>query len=111
MKQDIVRHLRETFPVPLSDDDLAALLADFMASFSACADSLRSLPSPTDFLAIRRVTHTLKGFSENVGATDLSSLATALNTAAKATDSSVCSVYIAEILALYERYLQEADSP
>ena len=32
MKQDIVRHLRETFPVPLSDDDLAALLADFMAS-------------------------------------------------------------------------------
>lgn len=111
MKQDIVRHLRETFPVQLSDEDLAALLADFMASFSACADALRSLPSPTDFLAIRRVTHTIKGFSENVGANDLSTLSSALNAAAKATDSALCAVYIAEILALHGRYLQEPDSP
>lgn len=111
MKQDIARHIRETFPVPIDDSDLASLLADFMFSFTACADELRALPATPDYLAVRRVTHTIKGFAENVGATDLSDLSSALNAAAKAADPAACAEYVSEILALHDRYLQEPDLP
>lgn len=104
MRSDLERNLRERLPVPLTDEEVQEILTAFMASFSGCADELRSLADGTDFIAIRRVTHALKGFSSNVGAHDLNSLALALNAAAHAGDSVACSSHIRDILALYARY-------
>ena len=104
MRSEYERHLRETLPVPLSDEDVAEILAAFMRSFSSCADELRGLLDGTDFPAIRRVTHALKGFSSNVGAHDLQSLALSLNAAAHAGDSIACASLARDILALYDRY-------
>ena len=104
MRSDLERNLRETLPIPLSDEDVHEILSAFMTSFTGCADELRGLADGTDFTAIRRVTHALKGFSANVGAHDLNALALTLNAAAHAEDSAACASHIRDILDLHARY-------
>ena len=104
MKADLERALRDTLPVPLSDEEVHEILSTFMDSFTECADQLRGLTDGTDFLSIRRITHALKGFASNVGAHDLNALAVTLNAAAHAADSAACAGHIREILLLHARY-------
>ena len=110
MKADLERALRDTLPVPLSDEEVHEILSTFMDSFTECANQLRGLTDGTDFLAIRRITHALKGFSSNVGAHDLNALALALNAAAHAADPAACASHIRDILELHARYLADLAS-
>ena len=105
MKADLERNLRETLPVPLTDEEVHEILSTFMDSFTKCADELRGISDGTDFEAIRRITHSLKGFSANIGAHDLHALALTLNAAAHAADPAACASHIREILLLHARYL------
>ena len=75
MNPVLAQHLRETLPVPLSDDEVGEILTVFMEEFKSCSDELRALHDGTDFLSIRRITHAIKGFAANVGARDLYDLA------------------------------------
>ena len=104
MKADLERNLRETLPVPLTDEEVHEILSSFMDSFTDCANELRGLTDGTDFTSIRRITHALKGFASNVGAHDLNALAVTLNAAAHAADSAACAGHIREILLLHARY-------
>ena len=105
MKAELERNLRETLPIPLTDEEVHDILSTFMDSFTECADELRGLSDGTDFISIRRITHSLKGFAANVGAHDLHALALTLNAAAHAADSAACAGHIREILLLHARYL------
>ena len=104
MRSEHERRLRETLPIPLEDEEVAEILSAFMVSFDEAAAELRAVADGTDFTTIRRVTHSLKGFSSNVGARELHALALSLNSAAHAADSAACAAFIREILALHEQY-------
>ncbi len=105
MKKEVLLHLKEM--LGLEDAELAEFYDAFMSSFGECADALRNLASPAEFMEIRRVTHTLFGFSQNVGAFDLFEKATTLNTSAKAEDAAGCATGIDAVLKLYEAYQAE----
>lgn len=105
MNAILARHLRDTIPVPLSDEEVEEILSSFMAEFQACCNELETLRDGTDFASIRRITHSIKGFSGNVGAKDLLSLALALNSAAHAADAPLCAERIRDILRLHDTYL------
>ena len=107
MKSILEQHLRESLPVPLSDEEVSEIISAFMQEFKSCCDELRTLQAGTDFLAIRRITHAIKGFSANVGARDLHDLALSLNAAAHAEDSAACASHIREILDLHARYVAD----
>lgn len=104
MNPVLAQHLRETLPVPLSDDEVGEILTVFMEEFKSCSDELRALHDGTDFLSIRRITHAIKGFAANVGARDLYDLALSLNAAAHAADAPLCAERIRDILQLYSAY-------
>ena len=105
MKQDIATYLVNE--LGLSEEDVPELYESFIDSFADCVKDIRALLSFSDFLEIRRITHTLIGFSQNVGATDLYEVSRALNTCAHAEDPAACEKAAQGILDLYDRYIAE----
>lgn len=104
MKQKIIDYLKAT--LELTDDEAAEILTDFFISFDQCCDQLQvqlQLPEP-DFGILRFVSHTLTGFCDNMGATDISGLARELSAAAKASDIEGCKNKIKALLQLNQDY-------
>lgn len=108
MNEKIVRHLRDD--LGLDEADIPAIYDSFLGTLADCADKLRAAADPPDYAAIRAATHTIIGFSRNVGALDLGDAATALNAAAHAGDAAACQYGISEIRELCDQYRSEADS-
>ena len=57
-----------------------------------------------DWMEIRRITHTIKGYADGVGADDLRALSDALNAAAHAEDAAGCRAGAQAIIDLRARY-------
>lgn len=106
MKQDVLSHLKEM--LGLEDSELPEFYDSFMQSFGECAEELRNLSSPSEFMEIRRVTHAIFGFSQSVNAMDLYEVSKDLNAAAKAEDPVQCANQISALLAVYDAYRAEA---
>ena len=107
MSPILEQQLRKAVPVPLTEAEVNELLTIFLEELQSCCDELHTLRDGTDFLAIRRITHAIKGFSANVGAKDLFDLDIALNAAAHAGDAPACQRLIDQILHLNESYRAE----
>lgn len=102
MKQDVLNYLYKD--LGLGDDEALPLYDAFLESFSKTVNDLRAT-DPSDFMGIRRVTHAMIGFSQNLGAHDLFDVAKSLNASAHACDVAACESRAAAILALYDAYL------
>lgn len=105
MKNDVFGFFRNN--LGLGEDDAQQIYGSFLESFGDVAGDLRNLKSFDDFAEIRRITHNIIGFSQNVGAFDLFELGSSLNASAKAEDVASCEKFANEILALHEAYLNE----
>ena len=108
MNEKIVRHLRDD--LGLDEADIPAIYASFLGTLEECANNLRAAANPPDYTAIRAATHTIIGFSRNVGAIDLGDAATALNAAAHAADAAACACGISESCELCDQYRSEASA-
>lgn len=108
MKEDVVRHLRETLGLP--PEEIPAFYETFLRTLDECLASLRAAGDPPSFAAVRAATHTLMGFARNVGAADLGDAALALNAAAHAADADACRCGIREIESLCGAY-RDGESP
>lgn len=107
MKKDIIEHLK--IILDLREEECGEYLEAFAQSFDECCLQLEPLrQGELDYGRLRIVTHTLIGFSENMGAADLLALARVLNTAAKGSDESGCRREIERIFALRQAYHDEA---
>ncbi len=104
MKQDVISYLKELFE--LSDAEVDEYLADFFISLDECCDKLKLEEAAPNYQNIRVITHTLIGFCDNMGATDITAKARKLNTAAKAADADACREAIRELLELHGQYHQ-----
>lgn len=102
MKKEMIEHLQQT--LELSAEEAQEFLGDFFISLDECCQTLRELQAGSDFSGIRRVTHTLLGFCENMGAIDLADASRVLNSSAKAADVAACQQGIVEILVLADAY-------
>ena len=101
MKEDVYRFFLED--LGLGHDDAEPLYESFLESFAETVAELRDARAD-DEAALRRITHSIIGFSQNVGAGDLLEAARRLNAAAKAGDAEACTKGAADIVALYEAY-------
>lgn len=101
MKKDVYEFFLNDLGLGMEDAD--PLYQTFLESFGEIASELRQT-RPDDEMALRRITHSIIGFSQNVGANDLFEAAMRLNAAAKAGDVPACSSGAEEILALYDAY-------
>ena len=108
MIADVRAHLQTTLGLPA--EMLGEFVDSFMASFDESAAALKPFADDAapDWLEIRRVTHTIKGYSDGVGAADLRALSDALNAAAHAEDAAACRAGARAILDLHARYRAEA---
>jgi hypothetical protein len=102
MKNDVLAFFRND--LGLGDEDSAPLYESFMESFGDIVRSLRAAPD-SDFMELRRITHAIIGFSQNVGAIDLFEAAKSLNASAKAADTAACHAGAEQVISLYEAYL------
>ncbi len=105
MKQDIANYL--VSELGLSEADVPELYESFLSSYAECIKDIRALSSFSNFMEIRRITHTLIGFSQNVGATDLFEVSRALNSCAHAEDPAACEKAAQAIVDLYDKYMAE----
>ncbi len=108
MKADVIAYVKNTLGV--QDAEIPEFLDSFLASFRPCADALRAMRDAPTEDGIRRVTHTLYGFSQNIGASDIYDAAVRLNAAAKAHDAAGCTAGIDAVLDLYDKYKAEISS-
>ena len=107
MNPNVVHHFKEV--LGLSEEEVPALYDTFVRTLRECLDQLRAADGPEpDYLAIRRATHTLMGFSRNAGASDIGDAAQALNAAAHAADPTACSFGIHDIAELCANYFDPA---
>ncbi len=104
MKKDVFDFF--TGELGLGQEDAQSLYDTFMSSFGEVVADLRKA-SPADEMELRRITHSVIGFSQNVGALDLFEAARVLNACAKAHDVPGSEAGIARIIALYEAYARE----
>ncbi len=104
MKQDVIKHLKELFDLP--DSEVEEYLSDFFTSLDECCDKLKAEETAPNYQNLRVVTHTLIGFCDNMGASDIADKARALNAAAKATDADACRAAIGNLLELHAQYHQ-----
>ena len=104
MKKDVLDFLRDE--LGLEPDEVGPLYESFMDSFVEIANELRSM-SRDDVPGLRRVTHSIIGFSQNVGAIDLYEAAKELNAAAKSDDLDARDAGMAKIAALYDAYARD----
>ena len=105
MKQDIANYLVNE--LGLTEEDVPDLYESFIGSYADCVKDIHALSNFSDFMEIRRITHTLIGFSQNVGATDLYEAARALNLCAKAEDAAGCATAAQAVIDLYGKYMAE----
>jgi|GEM_PF-2346295 hypothetical protein len=107
MKKDIIEHLKVI--LDLREEECGEYLEAFAQSFDECCLQLEPLrQGELDYGRLRVVTHTLIGFSENMGAMDLLALSKSLNAAAKEPDEAACRRDIERIFALRRAYQDEA---
>lgn len=106
MITDIVKHLKDM--LELSDEEIPEFIDTFLVSLDDCCEQLKTEVENPDFAAIRITTHTLSGFTANMGAEDLLAATKELNAAAKIPDAELCRKGIATILALREEYHRQA---
>ena len=112
MTDDVLRHMRDA--LHLGDDEIPVFYGMFLRTFESAVEGLRGAfanPSRPDFLAIRSATHSLVGFSRNIGAVDLGDAAKALNAAAHAGDAAACALGASDIEELYRHYRDGAPNP
>ena len=102
MKKDVLDYLRNN--IGLDEDEAKPLYDAFLESFDTTVEDLRST-EPSDFAGIRRVTHAIIGFSQNLGAQDLFDAAKALNASAHAMNETACKAGMEAILDLHDAYL------
>lgn len=101
MKQDVFDFF--TNGLGLSMEDAQPLYETFLESFGEMVAALRAA-SPDDEMELRRITHSIIGFSQNVGASDLFEAAKTLNACAKAHDVPGAVDGAAKIFALFDHY-------
>ncbi len=108
MLDDVKNHFRTELGLP--DELIGEFVDAFLDSFDNTAAELRDIlaASEVDFLAVRRATHTIKGFAQTSGARDLEEAALALNASAHAADAAACRDGARTILDLHARYRAEA---
>ena len=104
MIDDVKNHFRTELGLP--DDMLADFVETFLVSLDACVADLQAIQAAPemDFMAVRRVTHTLRGLAETSGATDLVKRSLALNASAHAADAESCRCGVQDILGLCAQY-------
>ena len=105
MKADISAHLKEL--LELEDDEIQEFYEAFIKEFDKSCIDLQEPGVDSDFQKLRIITHTMFGYSENMGAMDLFALAKELNAAAKAEDVPTCQASIQKIFKMHEAYLAE----
>ena len=105
MKADIAAHLKEL--LELEDDEIQEFYEAFIKEFDKSCIDLQEPGVDSDFQKLRIITHTMFGYSENMGAMDLFALAKELNAAAKAEDVPTCQASIQKIFKMHEAYLAE----
>lgn len=111
MIKEVKEHLQTTLGLPA--ELLGEFVDSFMASFDESAAELKGFADGSaapDWMAIRRITHTIKGYSDGVGAADLRALSDALNAAAHAEDAAACRAGAQAILDLHARYTAQRDA-
>lgn len=101
MKQDVFDFFING--LGLSTEDAQPLYDTFLESFGEMVDALHAA-SPDDEMELRRITHSIIGFSQNVGAMDLFEAAKSLNACAKAHDVPGAADGVARIISLFEHY-------
>ena len=108
MLSDVKKFLAESLDLP--EELLPEFVDSFLESFDMSADNLRPYAegAAPDWLDIRRITHTIKGFAQGAGAEDLLALSNRLNAAAHAEDAEACHAGARAILDLHAQY--RADS-
>ena len=107
MIADVKNHLMASLGLP--EEMLGEFVDSFMSSFDETAEKLKPFAegAAPDWMEIRRITHTVKGYSDGVGATDLRALSDALNAAAHAQDAAACRSGAQAIRDLHARYAAE----
>ena len=110
MLNDVKDYFRAELGLP--DEMIGEFIDTFLLSFDNSAAELRAiLDAPeVDFLAVRRATHTIKGFAQTSGAADLLEAALALNASAHAADAAACRDGAQAILDLHAHYRAEASA-
>ena len=108
MISDVKKHLQSTLGLP--EEMLGEFVDSFMSSFDETAEKLKPFAegAAPDWLEIRRITHTVRGYADGVGAADLRALSDALNAAAHAEDAAACRSGAQAIVDLHARYRAEA---
>ena len=106
MIDDIIAHLKNM--LELSDEEIPEFIEVFLTSLDDCCGQLKGEVENPNFATIRIITHTLSGFTANMGAEDLLAATKNLNAAAKVPDADLCRKGIAEILALQDAYHKQA---
>ncbi len=102
MKSDVIAHLKEM--LDLSDEEISEYLEAFFESLNDCCNQLMEQRDNVDFSTIRIITHTMAGFTENMGAMDILAKVRDLNTAAKALNAEQCRKEIDNIIAMKDLY-------
>ena len=107
MISDVKNHLMASLGLP--EEMLGEFVDSFLASFDESAAALKPFAegAAPDWMEIRRITHTIKGYADGVGAADLRALSDALNAAAHAEDAAACRSGAQAILDLRARYAAE----
>ena len=105
MISDVKKYLQESLGLP--EEMLGEFVDSFLSSFDESAAALKPFADGSaapDWMEIRRITHTIKGYSDGVGAADLRALSDALNAAAHTEDAAACRSGAQAILDLRARY-------
>ena len=108
MISDVKQYLATSLGLP--EEMLGEFVDSFMGSFDKTAEELKPFAegAAPDWLEIRRITHTINGYADGVGAADLRALSKTLNAAAHAEDAAGCRTGAQAIIDLRARYAAEA---
>ena len=108
MLTDVKQHLMTTLGLP--EEMLGDFVDSFLMSFDESVAELKPFAegATPDWMTIRRITHTIKGYADGVGAEDLRALSNTLNAAAHAEDADGCRNGAQAIIDLRARYAAEA---
>ncbi len=99
----VADHCRQTFALE-NDDEVHEMAASFLRTFGACAERLRAQAAKPDFAAVRNITHDLRGFATNSGASDLDDMSIVLSACAQSENAEATAAAIRRLLALYDAY-------
>lgn len=103
MKETIADYFRRE--MELDDDTIQELTGDYVNSMSDFIAQAAACLSSNDFPALRKVGHTIKGTSANVGLEDMRVLGLALEQSAAASDAAGSRDNIEKIASAMEELL------